>query len=57
MLLKSCLNASSIEFKDCGSEIGKIENVEITGCKKAPCSLIKGTNVELKLRFVTSLYL
>ena len=54
--LASYLNASNLEFKDCGSEKGLIESVEILGCKKSPCSLVKGTDVEFNLKFVTSLY-
>jgi hypothetical protein len=39
-------------FKDCGSELGTIQNFQVTGCDAAPCKFIKGNTYAMNLTFL-----
>jgi len=40
-------------FKDCGSQVGKLGNVTITGCTSPPCIVKKGSTYTVKVTFVS----
>ncbi|XP_048734441.1 NPC intracellular cholesterol transporter 2-like [Ostrea edulis] len=46
-----CATAEVINFKDCGSVTGTIDQVEITPCPAEPCQVKKGDNATMKVEF------
>jgi Niemann-Pick C2 protein len=58
IVLAICLfglaQAGQIKFTDCGSKTGIIEYVEVSDCNAAPCTLKKGQDASLTLRFTAS---
>ncbi|KAG7197334.1 hypothetical protein KM043_018447 [Ampulex compressa] len=43
------------EFTDCGSDVGRLKSVDVTGCEdKTQCVLKRGTNVTIEIVFEPS---
>ena len=38
-------------YKDCGSQVGKLVNVTVTGCNNSPCQVKKGNSYTIKVAF------
>lgn len=44
--------AQKVNFKDCGSQVGKIEKLEVFPCTSFPCALKKGHSYTINITFV-----
>uniref|UniRef100_H2YI48 NPC intracellular cholesterol transporter 2 n=1 Tax=Ciona savignyi TaxID=51511 RepID=H2YI48_CIOSA len=43
----------AVVFKDCGSKVGKITGIAVSGCSDSPCNLVKGKNYTVNVTFTT----
>jgi len=43
--------SAKIEYKDCGSKVGKLLAVQLNPCKDSPCVLQKGNNYTINATF------
>lgn len=57
ILLAICLfglaQAGQIKVSDCGSKTGVIESVDVSNCDSTPCTLKKGEDATLNLKFTS----
>lgn len=57
ILLAICLfglaHAGKIKVSDCGSKTGVIESVDVSNCDSTPCTLKKGEDATLNLKFTS----
>ncbi|XP_044520877.1 NPC intracellular cholesterol transporter 2 isoform X1 [Gracilinanus agilis] len=45
--------AEPVHFLDCGSQVGKIEEVDVIPCSTQPCKLHKGESYSVNVTFVS----
>ena len=46
-----CVQAQSVKYKDCGSQVGIIKKVEVFPCSSFPCPLHKGRSYTANVTF------
>ena len=47
-------NSQQPIFKDCGSQVGKLVNVTVSGCSSVPCMVKKGQTYTLTATFLSN---
>jgi Niemann-Pick C2 protein len=51
LLFVTFTKAGKVDFEDCGSKLGKISEVDVSGCTTLPCSLPRGSTVKFEVTF------
>ncbi|CAF0717666.1 unnamed protein product [Brachionus calyciflorus] len=49
------LSNCQLTFQDCGSKNGLIKSVELDGCTQIPCQIVKGKDVNVRVKFVPTI--
>ena len=52
-MVTGCI-ANDVDFKDCGSKVGKISKLDVTPCPSEPCVFKKGTSANATMTFTPS---
>ncbi|GFN98952.1 epididymal secretory protein e1 [Plakobranchus ocellatus] len=47
-------NADPVQFKDCGSNLGKISSVDVVPCPSFPCPFKRKSNVSVTMEFTAN---
>ncbi|XP_007939560.1 NPC intracellular cholesterol transporter 2 [Orycteropus afer afer] len=56
LALSAASLAEPVVFKDCGSVVGAIKEVNVSPCHTQPCQLIKGQSYSVNVTFTSSGY-
>lgn len=51
LLLVTFVHCQKVNFKDCGSQVGKIEELDVFPCTEFPCQLKKGNTYTINVTF------
>jgi hypothetical protein len=43
--------STEILYLDCGSKLGTVQSIDVSGCTSSPCMLTKGTTYTINIRF------
>ncbi|XP_004681753.1 PREDICTED: epididymal secretory protein E1 [Condylura cristata] len=54
LALSACALAEPVRFKDCGSEVGVIKELNVTPCPVQPCKLRKGQSYSVNATFTST---
>ncbi|XP_015994496.1 NPC intracellular cholesterol transporter 2 [Rousettus aegyptiacus] len=54
LALSASALAESVHFKDCGSEVGVIKEVNVSPCPNQPCHLQKGQSYTVNVTFTSN---
>lgn len=55
LVLRAAVQAEPVRFKDCGSEVGVIKEVNVSPCHVQPCELQKGQSYSVNVTFSSNI--